>query len=178
VPEPTGSGATRSLRIAFLGNDAWSVPSLEALAGSAHEVELVETAAPKPAGRGNAPTPTAVAAAARSLHLPLAEIETVRSGAGFDLLLEAHPDVLAVVAYGELLPAKVLEVPAIAPVNLHFSLPSALWCVSPAARSCRADGPECDHGDGRGPTPPGPLQRRSRWLPRHADARGRSPRSK
>jgi methionyl-tRNA formyltransferase len=135
VPAPVGSGATRSLRIAFLGNDAWSVPSLEALAGSAHEVVLVQTAAPKPAGRGNTPTPTVVAAAARSLHLPLFEIETVRSGAGFDRLEEIKPDVLVVVAYGELLPPSVLALPAIAPVNVHFSLLPALRGASPVQRA-------------------------------------------
>jgi methionyl-tRNA formyltransferase len=135
VPAPTGSGATRPLRIAFLGNDAWSVASLERLAGSVHEIVLVETARPKPARRGNTPTPTAVAAAARSLRLPVSEIETVRSGGGFDRLEQTKPDVLVVVAYGELLPPSVLDLPAIAPVNLHFSLLPALRGASPVQRA-------------------------------------------
>jgi methionyl-tRNA formyltransferase len=42
----------RSLRIAFLGNDRWSVPSLRAIAGSRHEVVAVITAARMPAARG------------------------------------------------------------------------------------------------------------------------------
>jgi len=122
---------TSSLRVAFLGNDAWSVPSLEAIAASSHEVVCVVTAAPKPAGRGNELTPTPIATASRALGLPLVEAETVKTGPGFKELAVAEPDVLAVVAYGELLPPNVLHVPAIAPVNLHFSLLPALRGASP-----------------------------------------------
>jgi methionyl-tRNA formyltransferase len=120
-----------SARVAFLGNDAWSVPSLEALAASRHEITLVVTAGAKPAGRGSRPRPTAVATAARDLDLPLAEVETARSGTGFERLVSATPDVLVVVAYGEILPAAVLNVPAIAPVNVHFSLLPQLRGASP-----------------------------------------------
>ena len=121
----------RSLRVAFLGNDAWSVPSLEALARSRHEAVIVVTRAPKPAGRGNELTPTPVAAVARRLELPLAEVETVKTGAGFKDLSGAVPDVLCVVAYGEILPPNVLHVPRLAPVNLHFSLLPHLRGASP-----------------------------------------------
>jgi methionyl-tRNA formyltransferase len=119
------------LRIVFLGNDPWSVPPLRALATSRHHLALVATAAPKPAGRGNVPTPTRVAESARGMELPLIEVETVTSGDGLARLREARPDVLAVVAYGELLPPAVLELPAVAPVNLHFSLLPALRGAAP-----------------------------------------------
>ena len=121
----------RPVRVAFLGNDAWSVASLDALARSAHEVVAVVTAEAKPAGRGNEPTPTAVAVAARASGLPLVEVETVKTGHGFKELAASAPDVLAVVAYGELLPPNVLNLPAIAPVNLHFSLLPSLRGASP-----------------------------------------------
>ena len=117
--------------MAFLGNDRWSVPALESLAASAHEVVEVVTARPKPAGRGNELTPTPVADAARALGLPLVEVETVKTGPGFKALATTAPQVLAVVAYGELLPPNVLRVPSIAPVNLHFSLLPELRGASP-----------------------------------------------
>jgi methionyl-tRNA formyltransferase len=120
-----------SARVAFLGNDAWSVPSLKTLAATGHEIALVVTAAAKPAGRGSRPRPTAVATTARDLDLPLAEVETARSGTGLERLVSATPDVLVVVAYGEILPAAVLNVPVIAPVNLHFSLLPELRGASP-----------------------------------------------
>jgi methionyl-tRNA formyltransferase len=122
---------TRPLRVTFLGNDAWSVPSLDALSASPHEVVLVVTAEPKPAGRGNELTPTPVAEAARRLGVPVAEVESVKSGPGFKHLAVTAPDVLVVVAYGELLPPNVLNVASIAPVNLHFSLLPSLRGASP-----------------------------------------------
>jgi methionyl-tRNA formyltransferase len=119
------------LRVAFLGNDAWSVPPLAALARSDHRPVLVITRVPRPAGRGSRLTPTTVADAAGDLGLQLAEVETVKSGAGFDLLAEVRPDALVVVAYGEILPEAVLDLPIVAAVNLHFSLLPALRGPSP-----------------------------------------------
>jgi methionyl-tRNA formyltransferase len=122
---------TRRPRIAFLGNDAWSVPSLLALASSEHEVVAVLTRVPKPAGRGNELRPTPVARAARERGLPLVEVQTVKRGAGSDALAASRPDLLVVVAYGEILPQRVLDLPTIAPVNLHFSLLPQLRGASP-----------------------------------------------
>ena len=121
----------RSLRVVFLGNDPWSVPSLRAVAASDHRIDRVLTRVPKPAGRGNAFRPTDVANAAREAGLPLLEVETAKEGRGLVALREAAPDVLVVVAYGEILPPAVLEVPMIAPVNLHFSLLPSLRGASP-----------------------------------------------
>jgi methionyl-tRNA formyltransferase len=123
--------ATRSLRVVFLGNDERSLPSLQALARSRHEVALVATRIPRPGRRGAGPIPTPVARAATALGLPLAEVPTVREGAGLETLSTAAPEVLAVVAYGEILPAQVLRFPTIAPVNLHFSLLPLLRGASP-----------------------------------------------
>jgi methionyl-tRNA formyltransferase len=119
------------MRVVFLGNAKWSVPSLEALAGSAHDLALVVTRAPRPGGRGNRLLSTPVADAARRLELPLKEVETVKSGAGMDAIVEAAPDVLAVVAYGEILPREVLALPKLAPVNVHFSLLPKLRGAAP-----------------------------------------------
>lgn len=112
----------RSLGLVFLGNDRWSVPSLRAIAASGHRIIRVVTRVPKPAGRGNALTPTPVATAAREADLPLLEVETVKEGPGLDALRADAPDVLVVVAYGEILPPRVLSLSSVAPVNLHFSL--------------------------------------------------------
>lgn len=123
--------APRSLRVAFLGNDAWSVPSLVALERSSHPVVAVVTAVPKPAGRGNELMRTPVAVEAERFDLPLHEVETVKTGLGFKRLSTAIPDVLAVVAYGEILPANVLHIPTAGPVNLHFSLLPLLRGAAP-----------------------------------------------
>ena len=123
------------MRIVFLGNDAWSVPSLRALADSRHAVALVATRVPRPAGRGGKLRPTPVADEARALGLPLEEVETVKRGSGLDVLQQAAPDVLVVVAYGEILPKEVLQIPRKAPVNVHFSLLPALRGPDPVRRA-------------------------------------------
>jgi methionyl-tRNA formyltransferase len=123
------------MRAAFLGNAPWSVPSLEALADSSHQVVVAITRDPRPAGRGGRPRPTAVADAARRLGLPLEETATVREGEGMEALRRAAPDVLVVVAYGEILPPQVLGLPGVAPVNVHLSLLPRLRGADPVRRA-------------------------------------------
>src|SRR6266700_5556613 len=123
------------MRTVFLGNASWSVPTLEALADSAHRPVLVLTREPRPAGRGNRLVPTPVAQAGRELALPVREIATVKRGPGLEALTEAAPDALVVVAYGEILPPPVLAVPRVAPVNVHFSLLPELRGAAPVQRA-------------------------------------------
>jgi methionyl-tRNA formyltransferase len=111
------------MRVAFLGNDPWSVPPLRALADADDvEVALVVTNPPRPAGRGSKLTPTDVAVTASELRVPLLEVEGVREGEGFDALDRLEPDALVVVAYGEILSPAVLDIPRLGAVNVHFSL--------------------------------------------------------
>jgi methionyl-tRNA formyltransferase len=133
--EGRSSTAAPPLRVVFVGNADWSVASLGILARSQHEVVRVLTRAPRPAGRGGKPAPTPVATEASRLGLPLLEVETVREGVGFDAIASANPDVLVVVAYGEILPESVLSIPRLMPVNLHFSLLPALRGAAPVQRA-------------------------------------------
>jgi len=111
------------MRVAFLGNDAWSVPPLRALADASDiDVDLVVTNPPRPAGRGSKLTPTAVARAARSLDLTILEVDRIRDGEGFHALDAKEPDAIVVVAYGEILTPDILDIPRLGAVNLHFSL--------------------------------------------------------
>lgn len=112
-----------TISVAFLGNDPWSVASLEAIAGDPDlGVDLVVTNPPMPAGRGSALRPTAVADAATRLGLRLVEADGVRAGAGLDALHDADADVVVVVAYGEILTREVLELAPHGALNVHFSL--------------------------------------------------------
>jgi methionyl-tRNA formyltransferase len=123
------------MRAVFLGNAPWSVPSLEALADSDHEVAAVITRDPRPAGRGERPRPTSVAEAARRLGLPLVETPSAVRDEGLEALRTAAPEVLVVVAYGEILPPEVLGLPRVAPVNVHLSLLPALRGADPVRRA-------------------------------------------
>jgi methionyl-tRNA formyltransferase len=98
----------------------------------------VMTNLPKPAGRGSAVTPTPVARAARELRLSLVETDGVRGGAGLEALRSAAPDVLVVVAYGEILTREVLALGRRGAVNLHFSLLPRWRGAAPVERAILA----------------------------------------
>jgi len=92
-----------TIRVAFLGNDRWSVPPLEAIIGEPDlEPVLVVTNPPKPAGRGSHPTPTAVAEAAARAQLPLLETQGLRAPSSLETILAAMPDVVVVVEHAGL----------------------------------------------------------------------------
>ncbi|HUG13534.1 MAG TPA: methionyl-tRNA formyltransferase [Thermomicrobiales bacterium] len=111
------------MRAAFLGSPGFAVPSLKALVGHADiEVTLVVTRPDRPAGRGRALTPPAVKIAAVESGLPVLQPETLRERSALDLLSAATPDVLVVVAYGELLRREALGLAPHGCVNVHPSL--------------------------------------------------------
>ncbi len=133
---------TVPVRVAFLGNDPWSVPTLDRLARSAEaDVVLVVTNPPRPAGRGSKLTATAVAGAARLLALPLEERETTRDAGFLERLQTLSPDVSIVVAYGELLSSEVLNAPRLGSVNVHLSLLPRWRGASPVQHAILAGDP-------------------------------------
>lgn len=112
-----------TVRVAFLGNDRLSVPPLEAIIGEPDlDPVLIVTNVAKPAGRGSHPTRTPVADVAARAGLPLLEAESLRVSASLEALLSAAPDVVVVVAYGEILQREVLEAGRFGALNLHLSL--------------------------------------------------------
>jgi methionyl-tRNA formyltransferase len=124
------------VRVIFLGNDPWSVPTLEGLAHAEDiDVLLAITNPAKPAGRGSRITPTAIAEAAHRLGIETLQVDGVRTGVGFRAIDEAEPDALVVVAYGELLTREVLDVPRLGTINVHFSLLPRWRGAVPVARA-------------------------------------------
>ncbi len=145
TPEPRARGYPRRMRIAFLGNDPWSVPPLEALARDRDsEVALVahEPAAarrtrvaphPDRGGRGrHRPGPAARGGRGRT------------AGDGLEALAAARPEVLVVVAYGELLTLPALALAPGGAINLHFSLLPRWRGASPVHHAILAG--DRDHG--------------------------------
>ncbi len=119
----SGSRAAERIRVVFLGNDPWSVASLDRLAETeAIEIALVVTNPPRPAGRGARLRPTAVADAARRIDVPLSEVGSTSDAAVMTRLEAVAPDVLVVVAYGELLRPPALAAARLGAVNVHLSL--------------------------------------------------------
>jgi methionyl-tRNA formyltransferase len=107
----------------FLGSPAFAVPSLRSLFEHPEiAVELVVTQPDRPAGRGRALTPPPVKIAADELRVPVVQPETLRDPAAVDAIRSTIPDVLVVVAYGELLREDVLRLAPHGCINVHPSL--------------------------------------------------------
>ncbi len=108
------------MRIVFMGTPDFAVPSLHALA-SAHQVTLVLTRPDAVRGRGRKLVPSPVKAAALELGIPV--IETTRiTPEVLDAVKAEAPDLIAVAAFGCILPDSVLEVAPCGCVNVHASL--------------------------------------------------------
>lgn len=109
----------------FLGTSSFAVPSLEALMkDDAFSVNLVITQPDRPAGRKQKTAASPVKVAAEKHHLKTLQSADINDYSNY-LILNSQfprPDYLAVVSYGQILSQKILDIPRIAPVNLHASL--------------------------------------------------------
>ncbi|HEV2333385.1 MAG TPA: methionyl-tRNA formyltransferase [Gammaproteobacteria bacterium] len=113
---------TAPLRIAFAGTPEFALAALDALAASPHRVVGAWTQPDRPAGRGRKLTPSPVKQRALALALPVHQPESLKGAAAQQVLCDTAPDVMVVVAYGLLLPSRVLGVPRLGCLNIHASL--------------------------------------------------------
>ncbi len=109
------------MRIVFAGTPAPAVPSLRALAASAHEVVGVVTRADAPIGRKRVLTPSPVAQAAGELGLPIIKADRL-DAAATEEITALGADLGVIVAYGGLVREPLLSTPTHGWINLHFSL--------------------------------------------------------
>lgn len=111
-----------SLRIIFAGTPEFSVPPLEALLDAGHQLAAVYTQPDRPAGRGRQLTPSPVKQLALDRGLAVYQPKNFRAEADLAALEALQADLVVVVAYGLLLPARVLKAPRLGCVNIHASL--------------------------------------------------------
>jgi methionyl-tRNA formyltransferase len=109
-------------RIAFFGTPEFALPTLQALVAAGRTPLLVVAQPDRPAGRGHGVRTPPVARWARDLGLPLAQPEKVRDAAFVEQLRGLAPDLCVVVAFGQIFPRALLDVPRRGCVNVHASL--------------------------------------------------------
>ena len=122
------------MRLLFAGTPAVAVPALEALIGSRHEVVAVLTRADARAGRGRQLVPSPVRQRAEEAGIEVIT-DRPRSEGFVERLESLQVDCAPVVAYGEILPKAVLDVPRNGWVNLHFSVLPAWRGAAPVQRA-------------------------------------------
>jgi methionyl-tRNA formyltransferase len=126
------------VRIVFGGTPDVAVPSLDALVDSRHELLAVVTRPDAPSGRGKKVARSPVAQRAGQLGLEVLKPQRPRDEEFVDRLTELAPDCCPVVAYGALLPQRVLDIPRHGWVNLHFSVLPAWRGAAPVQRAILA----------------------------------------
>ena len=110
------------MRVVFMGTPDFAVGTLEALLQSRHQVVAVVTQPDKPKGRGKAMQFTAVKEVAVRAEIPVLQPKKVREPEVVEEIRQFHPDVIVVVAFGQLIPKAILDMPQYGCVNVHASL--------------------------------------------------------
>lgn len=110
------------MRIVFMGTPDFAVPSLKALLAAGHEIVGVFTQPDKPKNRGMKLTPSPVKVVAQEHQLPIYQPTTLKTDEAYDVLADLQPELIAVAAYGKILPKKILELPSLGCINVHSSL--------------------------------------------------------
>lgn len=110
------------MRIVFMGTPDFAVPSLKALVEAGHEICGVFTQPDKPKNRGMKLQAPPVKEYALSAGLSVFQPAKMRDGEALEILRALKPDLIAVAAYGKLLPVDILELPRLGCVNVHSSL--------------------------------------------------------
>lgn len=110
------------MRIVFMGTPDFAVPVLESLCDAGHEVAAVVTQPDKPRGRGKEMQYTPVKKSALERDIKVYQPEKVKDEEFVQILKEINPDVVVVVAFGQILPSVILDMPKYGCINVHASL--------------------------------------------------------
>jgi len=108
--------------ILFMGTPEFAATSLQALYDGGHNIVGVFTQADRVRGRGSKLTPTPVKELALSLGLKVFQPSSLRDDTVFELIESLNPQMIVVVAYGKILPKRILDFPKYGCVNIHASL--------------------------------------------------------
>jgi methionyl-tRNA formyltransferase len=112
-----------AMRIVFCGTPEFAVPSLRRLAAEPGiSVEAVITQPDRPRGRGQHVSGTPVKETALAANLHVYQPETIKSDSAQEFLKRVAPDAVVIIAYGQIIPARLLTLPRLGWINLHASL--------------------------------------------------------
>lgn len=109
------------MRVVFMGTPDFSVPALENIAKK-YEVVAVVTQQDRPKGRGHKMQYTPVKEKAIELEIPVYQPKRVKDHEFVDILKTLKPDVIVVIAFGQILSKEILELPKYGCINVHASL--------------------------------------------------------
>lgn len=112
----------KKLRTVFMGTPDFAVPCLDMLVKEGYPVAAVVTQPDRPKGRGQKLAYSPVKEAALSYNLPVLQPVSIKDDNTFEQIADLKPDIIIVVAFGQFLPKKLLDLPPYGCVNVHASL--------------------------------------------------------
>jgi len=111
------------MKIVFAGTPNFSADHLKILLENKRKIELVLTQPDKKSGRGNKFNPPPVKAFAEKINIRVLQPKSLKNNIEIEhILKEINPDIILVIAYGLMLPRKILKIPKIGCINIHTSL--------------------------------------------------------
>lgn len=110
------------MKVIFMGTPDFSVGTLEALIAAGHEITLAVTQPDKPKGRGKSMQYPPVKEAALAHGIEVYQPRRVREPECIEYLRKYEADIIVVVAFGQILPKEILEMPKYGCINVHASL--------------------------------------------------------
>src|SRR5713226_1962320 len=111
------------MRLIFCGTPQFALPSFELLLHSPEfEIAAVFTQPDRPRGRGHELSQSPVKQAALAAGIPAHQPEKIRAPENQTLLESLNPDAIVIIAYGQIIPARLLPIPKLGWINLHASL--------------------------------------------------------
>lgn len=125
------------MRVLFWGTPEFAAAPLRALIGEGFEVAGVVTQPDKPQGRSRVETPPPVKQIAVEERIPCFQPATLRSAEFAEMLAVIQPDISIVVAYGNILPKKLIDLPELGTLNIHASLLPVLRGAAPIQAAIR-----------------------------------------
>ncbi len=125
------------MRVVFWGTPEFAAPALRALIGEGFEVVGVVTQPDKPQGRSREIIPSPVKKIAIDEEIPVFQPKNARDAELFAKLGELKPDISVVVAYGHMLPQKIIDLPKLGTLNIHASLLPLLRGAAPIQAAIR-----------------------------------------
>lgn len=110
------------MRVVFMGTAEFAVPALRALLMAGYDVPAVFTQPDRAKGRGKQLAASPVKLLAQEFGVEVQQPNRIKEPENLELLTELRPDIIVVVAYGQILPVSILELPPRGCINVHGSL--------------------------------------------------------
>jgi methionyl-tRNA formyltransferase len=127
------------LRIIFCGTPAFGLPTLQLLLKeSQFSVEAALTQPDRPRGRGQEAAQSPIKEAALQAGIPVHQPDKMRSEAATELIAQIKPDAVVIIAYGQIIPRALLDIPRFGWINLHGSLLPKYRGAAPVQRAILA----------------------------------------